>query len=99
MLNRGSLSDRTQDETPAEDVLVRFSAGQRKDEENIVFKLVKRLMNLYTLHHRGTVSREGFRIKVLEWLMGPLEADWASEQVFGRRRIDTNRFPPMGYHI
>jgi hypothetical protein len=56
VLNRGSLSDGSHDETPAGHILVHSSAGQRKDEENIMFRLVKRVMDMGTLHHGGTMS-------------------------------------------
>jgi hypothetical protein len=74
---------------------LRGERGPRNDSEDMMFDSAEKMMELGMRHRRSTVSREDFRTKVFDWLMGPVDVDFAFEQLMGPRSVDTMRFPLM----
>jgi hypothetical protein len=93
VLNKGTLPNGERDDRPAEHILAHVSGGNPGDNERIMLLLVNKVADMGRQFRGGTVSREGFRMKVFDWLMGPI--DFTQEQMMGRRGINTTKFPAL----
>jgi hypothetical protein len=93
VLNKGTLPNGERDDRPAEHILAHVSGGNPGDNERIMLLLINKVADMGRQFRGGTVSREGFRMKVFDWLMGPI--DFTQEQMMGRRGINTTKFPAL----
>jgi hypothetical protein len=93
VLNKGTLPDGKRDDRPAEHILAHVGGGYPGDNERTMLMLITKVADIGRQFRGGTVSREGFRMKVFDWLMGPI--DFTPEQTMGRRGINTTKFPVL----